>query len=39
MGDDTIHNDIDIISMSHEFFNKIKLTDLSIAYQYTGISI
>ena len=39
MGDNTIHNDIDIISMSQEFFNQIKLTDLSITYQYTGISI
>ena len=39
MGDNTIHDDIDIISMSQEFFNQIKLTDLSITYQYTGISI
>ena len=36
MGDDTIHNDIDIISMSREFFNRIKLTDLSLHINTLG---
>jgi len=36
MGDNTIHNDIDIISMSREFFNRIKLTDLSLHINTLG---
>ena len=31
MGDNTIHDDIDIISMSNEFFNIIKLSDLTLS--------